>query len=172
MKTFINNGVTYKSNDNESYFYKSTGGMDKKGNMIMMRISRKAWDEALKTADIKEVHQDDEKPDKKKVAKPRRSKDIAHEYHGITLTTKQVSFIKMVPNDDFYENGLDSKLWIDCLCDTVADIFSPMAVGAMVSTLKEKELIYVNVDKVNGKKCKYFGFTPLGKAIAKELGLN
>ena len=108
----------------------------------------------------------------KKVKKPRRSKDIAFEMQGFTLTAKQVNFIKMMPNDDFYEHGLDSTLWIDCLCDTVADTFSPMAVGAMISTLREKELIYVNVDRVNGKKCKYFGFTPLGKKIAKELGLN
>lgn len=108
----------------------------------------------------------------KKARKPRKSKDIAHESHGITLTTKQVNFIKMMPEDDFYENGLDSTLWIDCFCDTVARTFNPMAVGAMVSTLREKELIYVNVDKINGKKCKYMGFTPLGKKIAKELGLN
>jgi hypothetical protein len=90
----------------------------------------------------------------------------------ITLTAKQVAFIKRMPEDDFYEHGLDSTLWIDCLCDTVADIFNPMAVGAMVSTLREKELIYVDVDRINGKKCKFFGFTPLGKRIAKELGLN
>lgn len=107
-----------------------------------------------------------------KVRKPRRSKDIAYEYKGITLTAKQVAFIKAMPIDDFYEHGLDSTLWIDCFCDTVADMFNPMAVGAMVSTLREKELIYVNVDRINGKKCKYFGLTPLGKKIAKELGLN
>lgn len=107
-----------------------------------------------------------------KVKKPRRSKDVAHESHGITLTAKQVKFIQMMPDDDFYEHGLDSTLWIDCLCDTVAGEFNPMAVGAMVSTLREKELVYVNVDKINGKKCKYLGFTPLGKKIAKELGLN
>lgn len=46
-----------------------------------------------------------------------------------------------------------------------------MVVGAMVSTLREKDLIYVAQGKVNGKKCKYFGFTDLGKAIIKELGL-
>lgn len=111
-----------------------------------------------------------EKAEKK--TKKRKSKDIAFEMQGFTLTAKQVNFIKMIPDDDFYEHGLDSTLWIDCLCDTVADTFSPMAVGAMISTLREKELIYVDIQKVNGKKCKYFGFTPLGKKIAKELGLN
>lgn len=109
---------------------------------------------------------------KTKVKKPRKSKDIAFEMQGFTLTAKQVNFIKMMPEDDFYENGLDSTLWIDCFCDTVAGTFNPMAVGAMVSTLREKDMIYVGIEKMNGKKCKYFGLTPLGKKIAKELGLN
>jgi hypothetical protein len=108
----------------------------------------------------------------KKTSKPRKSKDVAFEGAGITLTAKQVDFIKMMPNDDFYENGLDSTLWIDVFCDTVADKFSPMAVGAMVSTLKEKHLITVTVERVNGKKSKYMAFTETGKEVAKQLGLN
>lgn len=90
----------------------------------------------------------------------------------ITLTEKQVRFLTLLPNDDFYENGLESTLWIDVLCDTLAGDFNPMALGAMVSTLREKYLIYVGTQKVNGKKCKYFGFTELGKRVASELGLN
>ena len=83
-----------------------------------------------------------------------------------------MKFIRLLPNDDFYENGLDSALWIDVLCDTLAGEFNPMALGAMVSTLREKYLISVGVQKVNGKKCKFFGFTELGKRVARELGLN
>ena len=113
----------------------------------------------------------------KKASKPRKSKDIAYEYKVaggtfLTLTAKQVAFIKAMPNDDFYEHGLDSALWVDCFCDTVADIFNPMAVGAMVSTLREKGVIVVGQDKVNGKKCKFMQFTEFGKEIAKELGLE
>lgn len=110
----------------------------------------------------------------------KKSKDIAfegtfeyanEEFH-ITLTAKQVRFIKRMPEDDFYEHGLDSALWIDVFCDTIADEFNPMAVGAMVSTLREKKLIGVGVQKMNGKKCKYMAFTALGQMVAKELGLN
>ena len=108
----------------------------------------------------------------KKASKPRKSKDIAHESNGVTLTAKQVKFIQRMPEDDFYENGLDSTLWIDVYCDTITDEFNAMAVGAMVSTLREKGVIHVSVEKVNGKKCKYFGFTDLGKQVAKELGLS
>ena len=105
-------------------------------------------------------------------AKKRRSKDIAYEGNGITLTTKQVRFIQRMPEDDFYEANLNSSLWIDCYCDTIADEFNPMAVGAMVSTLREKGILAVGEDRVNGKKCKCMAFTELGRAIAKELGLN
>ena len=117
----------------------------------------------------------------KKARKPRKSKDIAFEMNSydddlqkttITLTAKQVAFIKRMPEDDFYEHGLDSTLWIDVFCDTVADQFNPMAVGAMVSTLREKNIFFTSEQKVNGKKSKYIGFTEFGKVVAKALGLN
>jgi hypothetical protein len=117
-------------------------------------------------------------------AEKRRSKDIAFEgvfetgsgadfkVSEITLTAKQVRFIQRMPEDDFYEANLNSSLWIDCYCDTIADEFNPMAVGAMVSTLREKGILAVGEDRVNGKKCKCMAFTELGRVIAKELGLN
>jgi hypothetical protein len=89
----------------------------------------------------------------------------------IGLTEKQKVFFENLPNDDFFERGEDSTLWTDVYCDTLAGIMNAMIVGAMISTLREKDLIYVGQDKVNGKKCKYFGFTELGKAILKEMGL-
>lgn len=110
----------------------------------------------------------------------KKSKDIAfegtfeyanEEFH-ITLTAKQVRFIKRMPEDGFYEHGLDSALWIDVFCDTIADEFNPMAVGAMVSTLREKGLVNVVSDRVNGRKAKWMAFTALGQMVAKELGLN
>lgn len=111
---------------------------------------------------------------KKKERKPRKSKDIAHESHGKTLTSKQVDFIRHIPDTCFYENGLESTMWCDCLADEIGGQFAgkPMTVGAMISTLREKDLIYVSMDRINGKKAKFFGFTELGKEIAKELGLN
>jgi hypothetical protein len=130
--------------------------------------------------DDKQAEKNMNKQATKKASKPRKSKDIAfegtfeyanEEFH-ITLTAKQVKFIKRMPEDDFYEHGLDSTLWIDVFCDTIADEFNPMAVGAMVSTLREKKLLGVDVQKMNGKKCKYLFFTALGMQVAKELGLN
>ena len=158
--------------DEQLDLYVEESGIDEQVDEWMAEI-----DEAREAHEQEQAESDKQAEDAingkaKKVKKPRKSRDIAFEYEGLTLTKKQVTFITAITKDDFYEHGLDSTLWIDCLCDTVADIFNPMAVGAMVSTLREKELIYVDVDRINGKKCKFFGFTPLGKRIAKELGLN
>lgn len=189
---FTLDGVTY-TRTRTGYCYKSTGTFDRKGQEMNRRIAEavfeKAFEDYLQSrqdeadqAEFEERKNREAEKDRKTEEnfngktkaekKPRRSKDIAHESNGVTLTAKQVAFIKLFPNDDFYERGLESALWIECLCDTVAGTFNPMAVGAMVSTLREKHLIEVGWDKVNGKKCKYLQFTELGKQIAKELGLN
>lgn len=120
---------------------------------------------------------------KKKASKPRKSKDIAFEMNSygddgsnttLTLTAKQVDFVKHIPDTCFYEHGLESTMWCDVLADEIGGQFAgkPMTVGAMISTLREKNIVYVSEDRVNGKKCKFFGFTQLGKTVAKGLGLN
>lgn len=114
----------------------------------------------------------------KKMKKKRRPKDIAYEYKEngetiLTLTAKQVDFIKHIPDSDFYDSGLDSTPWCDCFCDEVGGQFAgkPMTVGAMFSTLREKGIIYIETSRVTGKKAKYFGFTELGRTIATGFGL-
>lgn len=111
----------------------------------------------------------DKKPQEKKA--PRRSKNIAFEMDGVTLTDKQVNFIREAQQTSFYENGVQSTLWCDVLVDEIGGEFAgkPMTVGAMISTLKEKDLIFVAFEKVNGKRSKYFGFTELGKKIVEGL---
>ncbi len=196
---FTVNGATYKTNDNGNYFYKSTDAVDKKGNVIFKRVSQTiyeqamdewnrtnadnadadAWEaeeqEARQAREAKQAESDkaaENAMNGKKAKKPRRSKDVAFEGAGITLTAKQVRFLQRLPEDDFFERGVDSSIWIDVYCETVADEFNPMAVGAMVSTLREKGLIGVAQDRVNGKKCKWMAFTETGKEVLKQLGLN
>jgi hypothetical protein len=182
MTRFELNGTIYESNDKGNYFYKSTGKTDKQGNPVMMRISQKIWNEAweqsgeaerqAREAKQAKADKEAEKAFNKTKKTVKKSKNIAFELDGVTLTKKQVQFIKRMPEDDFYEHGLDSTLWIDVYCDTIADEFNPMAVGAMVSTLAEKHLVVVSRERVNGKISKYMSFTEAGKKIAKALGLN
>ena len=121
---------------------------------------------------------------KKATKKARKSKDIAYTYYDsddvetrkavLTLTAKQVDFIKHIPDTCFYEHGLESTPWCDVLAEEIGGQFAgkPMTVGAMISTLREKDLIYVGTEKVNGRKAKYFGFTEMGMAVAIDLGLE
>ena len=182
--TFEINGTTYSTKDRTgNYFYKTINGqkvrikeaefvkaLDEYGWEQEANAERQAREDKVE-ADAKQAEEAVAKKTKKK-----SKKNVAFTFEDadgiVTLTEKQVKFIRLLPNDDFYENGLDSALWIDVLCDTLAGEFNPMALGAMVSTLREKYLISVGVQKVNGKKCKFFGFTELGKRVARELGLN
>jgi hypothetical protein len=92
---------------------------------------------------------------------------------GVTLTEKQVDFMMHLPDTCFWENGLDSNIWIDVLCDEIGGQFEnkPMTVGAMISTLCEKGLGVRCKQRVNGHKSTSFALTEAGKKVAEELGL-
>lgn len=171
------NGARY-TNTRPGYYYKKVDGKQ-------TRIGQAEWDQAWEASgeaekQAREAEQAQKDRETEKAAKkakekaPRRSKDIAYEGHGVTLTAKQVDFIKHIPDTCFYENGLDSCPWCDVLAEEIGGQFAgkPMTVGAMISTLKEKDLIHVNRDRVNGKVSKFFVFTETGKEVAKDLGLN
>ena len=210
MKKLDNVKTTFELDDTiytetkKGYFYKTTGGTDKKGQPLNMRIPKHvfemAFEEYLQTAqdnadadewqaqadaEIEARKAKNEKADREtekamnKTKRTRRPKDIAFEYKKdgeiiLTLTTKQVDFIKHIPDTCFYENGLESTPWCDVLADEIGGQFAgkPMTVGAMISTLREKHLIYTGISDVNGRKAKYFGFTELGMEVANELGLE
>lgn len=205
MARFEIDGIIYEANDKGTYFYKSTGSVDKKGNPIMKRVSRAVYEQAFEeytqqaqdTADQWETEMDEAKAEAeakqaeadkqaednfnkkhtekkattKKAAK--KSKDVAYRHQDITLTAKQVDFLREMSETSFYEHGVQSTLWCDVLVDEIGGQFAgkAMTVGAMISTLREKDLIFVAVEKVNGKKSKYFGFTELGQMVLEELEL-
>lgn len=93
--------------------------------------------------------------------------------HEVILTEKQVDFIKHLPDTCFWEQDVDSCIWVDVLCDEIGGQFAgePMVVGAMISTLCEKGLGVRGKQKVNGKKATSFELTALGKEVALDLGL-
>lgn len=107
----------------------------------------------------------------RKAKKSKKSKDVAFEYEGMTLTAKQVDFIRHLPDTCFWENGLDSCIWVDCLCDDIGGQFAgkPMTVGAMISTICEKGLGRRGVEKRDGRKCTTFELTTEGKLVVGAL---
>lgn len=129
-----------------------------------------ATEESVTTEEIKQIAK--EMTPKKKST--RKSKDIAYDGNGVTLTAKQVDFIRHLPDTCFWERGLDSALWTDVLADEIGGQFAgkPMTTGAMISTICEKGLANRATDRVNGRKATFMVLTELGKKVAAELGLN
>jgi hypothetical protein len=134
---------------------------------------------ARKDAESKKDRETEKNFNKKQTKKARRSKDVAYEMarlNGeeaetiVTLTAKQVDFLKSLPGTSFWEDGIDSILWCDCIAQDID--WNPMSVGAMISTLREKNLIVVARDDSRQGKPKAMTFTDMGKQVAKELGLN
>ena len=124
-----------------------------------------------------EAPEEPKAPKAPKAKRVRKPKDIGHTsaaVEGVTLTAKQVDFIRHLPDTCFWEHGLDSAIWVDCLCDEIGGQFKgkPMTVGAMISTLCEKGLGTRCKQRVNGKKATSFELTENGKLVAAELGLN
>lgn len=115
------------------------------------------------------------KPEKKPRTKKAQEGGFEYDNNGtkITLTTKQADFFKHLPDTDFWENGVDSIIWVDSLCDEIGGQFAskPMTVGAMISTICEKGLGSRVMDRRDGRKCTQFALTDLGKKIATALGL-
>lgn len=166
------NGVVYTQKDAKgTYCYKE-------GQRIPYKVFLERYEEYKQTDAYKaEQATKAEKPAKvKKTSKPRTKAAFEQEVMGaqVRLTEKQVDFIKHMSDTCFWEHGLDSAPWIDVLAEEIGGQFAnnPYLVGAMVSTLREKDLISVGVDRVNGRKCKFFVLTEVGKEVAKELGLE
>ena len=113
----------------------------------------------------------------KRKAKKRTPKNVGYRNTfndiEVVLTKKQVDFLKHLPDTCFWEQGLDSVIWVDCLCDEIGGQFAgmPMTVGAMISTICEKGLGHRCKQKVNNRTCTSFGLTDIGKMVAQDLGL-
>lgn len=164
-------GIRY-TNTRPGYYYKKENGKQ-------VRIGKAEWDTAweasgeaekqAREAEQAKADREAEKAMKKAEKKPRRSKDIAFEGCGVTLTTKQVEFLGELPKSEIWD-GYKNGIWCDCIADGIE--WNPMSVGAMISTLREKGLVEVNVQKINGKKCKEMLFTALGLDVIKKMGLK
>ncbi len=91
----------------------------------------------------------------------------------LILTPKQLDFLRRLSDSTFWQQGVQSTLWIDILCDEITGQFEgkPMTVGAMVSTLREKGILAVAIGKLENKKAKYIELTDFGQRIATRIGI-
>jgi len=136
-----------------------------------VKCSKAEFDRAVGIGDNK---------DGKPARKPRKSKDVAFEHEGVTLTAKQADFLREL--EAAGEGALGNFLagwWTDCICDEIGGQFAgkPMAVGAMISTLCEKGLgtrskEQRETDKGRTKKVTSFCLTDLGREVWAAMGLR
>lgn len=156
---------------------------DEETKAIIEAMDADAEDDSISAEEFLEKVQKVEKQKQIRKAKKAKAakKNAAFTYcpNGtdvITLTEKQVDFIRHLPDTCFWEQGLDSCIWVDCLCDEIKGQFEnkPMTVGAMISTICEKGLGVRATDRKGPRGGKYtsFALTDMGKQVAAELGLN
>lgn len=110
----------------------------------------------------------------KKTKKAVRIGGFEFDHNGvqIILTPLQVKFVNLITKTSYWDTGVDSTLWIDLLCDELAEEMGAMTIGAMVSTLREKGIIEVGTARRDTRKVKWFEFTDFGKVVvARVLGL-
>ena len=185
-------GITTYTDNGNGYYYMEISGYHK------VRIKKSEFDEAYDEYKLLLAQEEAEEqaPDleveenapvqgkakgkAKRTYKKRLPKSIGfretYEEFGnveVILTEKQVDFIKHLPDTCFWEQDVDSVIWVDVLCDEIGGQFksAPMTVGAMISTLCEKGLGVREKAKVSGKIATSFKLTPLGKEVALDLGL-
>lgn len=88
----------------------------------------------------------------------------------IVLTPKQVEFMERLEeyenwDNDNYGKWLYGDLYAECLSDTM----SPMSVGAMITTLREKGIIRTERDHVDGRRVCKFQLTELGMLVYSRI---
>ena len=81
-----------------------------------------------------------------------------------------MDFLNQLPLTSCWDEGLDSKVWCDCIADEIG--WNPMSVGAMISTLREKKLVEVRRADDRKGKPKYMAFTVVGQVVINKVGLK
>lgn len=107
-------------------------------------------------------------------AKKSRSRDHAFmtEVDGqkINLTTKQVEFLERLSENPTWKIfGVKGIYHSDSYADELSDTMTPMAVGAMITTLREKGLLETNMVRSDGKKVCAFKLTVAGAQVYNDL---
>lgn len=180
----LKSGNTYTRKEN-GYCFVEANGKKTRCSAASFEMAQKQYEkESAEIADAIEAEAAKEVAVEVKKAKKRsrKSKDVAFKatyviaddkIADVTLTAKQVDFIKHLPDTDFWQDGLDSTPWTDVLADQIGGQFAgkPMTTGAMISTICEKGLAERRKDKINNRTCTYMELTDLGKLVAKDLGL-
>lgn len=88
----------------------------------------------------------------------------------LLLTPKQTEFMERLEENETWERGDPSKwLYGDHYAECLSDTMSPMSVGAMITTLREKGVIRTEYTRIDGRKVCKFQLTELGLFVYNKL---
>lgn len=88
----------------------------------------------------------------------------------VLLTPKQTEFMERLEENETWEQD-DSGRWYygDLYAECLSDTMSPMSVGAMITTLREKGVIRTEYTRANGRKVCKFQLTDMGEFVYNRL---
>ena len=88
----------------------------------------------------------------------------------VLLTPKQTEFMERLEENETWEQG-DHGKWFygDHYAECLSDTMSPMSVGAMITTLREKGVIRTEYARVDGRRVCKFQLTELGVFVCNRL---
>lgn len=88
----------------------------------------------------------------------------------VLLTPKQTEFMERLEEHENWESGNHGKwLYGDLYAECLSDTMSPMSVGAMITTLREKGVIRTEYTRVDGRRVCKFQLTELGMLVYNRL---
>lgn len=94
----------------------------------------------------------------------------AFEGKRVLLTPKQTEFMERLEENETWEQD-DHGKWFygDHYAECLSDTMSPMSVGAMITTLREKGVIRTEYARVDGRRVCKFQLTELGMFVYNRL---
>ena len=88
----------------------------------------------------------------------------------VLLTPKQTEFMERLEENETWERSDPGKwLYGDHYAECLSDTMSPMAVGAMITTLREKGVIRTEYTHIDGRRVCKFQLTELGILVYNRL---
>ena len=88
----------------------------------------------------------------------------------VALTPKQLEFIERLSEcPGFKEHGTSGSYIASQYAEELSDTMNPMSVGAVLTTLREKDLLHTEKQRFGGMKCCTFTLTELGKRVYNKL---
>ena len=95
---------------------------------------------------------------------------MPHEGRRLILTPKQVEFMERLSENEGWDiKGPQGAYYADSYAEALSDTMTPMGVGAMITTLREKGVLTTEYSRVGGcRKCQ-FTLTELGQQVYDKL---